>query len=138
MLLSHSPRASLFFLILKALVVIQRNSASAALEFTPACGGTRARFDLSNRKHAFPRILAGLGVIRTRAFADIQVGCCDLYQEGTGGASGADLLPGIDNFSSLIIYGISRIGVSASLGVIQIVKGFLLAFGIRPAFADTV
>lgn len=79
--LSHSPQAILY---LKTLTVIQRNPASAALELTPACSGTSAGFYLDNGEHPFPGVLPGLGVIRTRTFADVQVGCCYLYQEGTG------------------------------------------------------
>ena len=85
----------------------------------------------------FPRILAGLGVIRTGAFADIQVGCCYLYRKETG-TSRASLLSGVNYLATLIKYRIASIGVSAFLGVIQIVESPLLALGIRPAFADTV
>ena len=82
--------------------------------------------------------LPGLAVICTRAFADIQVSCSDLYQEGTTRASRTALLSGINHLAALIEYRIPCIGVSAFLGVIQIVEGTLLALGIRPAFADTV
>ena len=84
--LSHSLQALplLHSFHLNLLTVIQGNPPSAALEFTPAYSGTSARFHLGNGEHTFPRILPGLGVIRAGTFADIQVGCCYLYQEGTG------------------------------------------------------
>lgn len=135
---AHGQAHSSSFLYLKTLAVIQRNPARATLEFPPSCGGTRAGFHLCNRKHAFPCILADLGVIRTGTFADIQIRCCDLYQEGTGGTSRASLLSSVNYLPTFIINGIACIGVSTSLGVIQIVESSLLALGIRPAFADTV
>ena len=134
---AHGQSCSSSF-YLKTLTVIQGNPASAALEFTPTRSRTRTRFDLGNGEYAFSRILAGLGIIRTGAFADIQVGYCYLYQEGTSGTSRVGLLSGVNYLPALIEYRIPCIGVSASLSVIQIVESPFLAFGVRPAFADTV
>ena len=80
---AHGQAHSSSFLYLKTLTVIQGNPASAALEFTPTRSRTRTGFYLGNGEYPFPGVLPGLSVIRTRAFADIQVCCCYLYQEGT-------------------------------------------------------
>ena len=61
------------YLHLKTLTVIQGNPASAALEFPPACSGTRTGFYLGNREYTFSRILASLGVIRAGAFTEIRL-----------------------------------------------------------------
>src|SRR5699024_866865 len=118
--------------------IVKGNPASAALEFPPSCGGTRAGLYLGNGEYAFPRILTSPGIIRTGAFADVQIRCCYLYQEGTSGTSRASLLSGVNYLATFIKYKIASIGVSAFLGIIQIVESPLLALGIRPAFADTV
>ena len=115
------------FLFLKTLAVIQGNPASAALEFSPPCGRTRAGFHLSNRKHTFPRIFAGLGIIRAGAFADVQIRCCHLYQKGTGGISRAGLLSGIYYLAALILHGISSICVRPPVCIIQIVQSPFMA-----------
>ena len=68
-------------------------------------GSTSAIRLIDNGEYARTCALSGLLLVRARAFADIQVGCCYLYQEGTSGTSRAGLLSGVNNFSALIIHG---------------------------------
>src|SRR5699024_10418132 len=102
-----------------SLRIIKGNPPSTALEFTPACGGTRTGFDLGNREYAFPRIFSGLGIIRSGAFTNIQIRCADLYQKWRSCPARCSLLSGVNYLPALIIYGISRIGIRTYLGVIQ-------------------
>ena len=86
-------------------------------------------------------IMSGLTnnwLVSTRAFTNIQIRCADLYQKWRSCPARCSLLSSVNYLPALIIYGVSRIGIRTSLGVIQIVEGPLLALGIRPAFADTV
>ena len=46
-------------------------------------GSTSAIRLIDNGEYARTCELSGLLLVRARAFADIQVGCCYLYQEGT-------------------------------------------------------
>ena len=82
--------------------VVQRNPTSTAFEPSPACRG------------AFAGELPGLGIVGPRAFTDVQIRNADLYKERNLDSC---CFRCVDVYTVYIKHTISRIGISALLGV---------------------
>ena len=65
---------------LQLLAVIQRDPSCAGFQFSPAFRGTGARAFHYNGEHANSRVLPGPRIVRSRAFADVQVRDRHLHQ----------------------------------------------------------
>ena len=72
--------------------VVKRNPSRAGFQPAPASRGTLPGFDLHDGKYAFSCKLTGLGIVRSRPFADIQVRNADLDKNGTS-SDGAEAGP---------------------------------------------
>src|SRR5699024_12548405 len=58
--------------------VVKRNPSRAGFQPTPASRGTLPGFDLHDGKYAFSCKLTGLGIVRSRPFAYVEVRNADL------------------------------------------------------------
>ena len=63
--------------------VVKRDPPCATLQSSPACCGALAGLHLNDGEYPFSGKPPGLGIIRSRPFADIEVGDADLYKEKT-------------------------------------------------------
>lgn len=72
--------------------VVKRDPSRAGFQPAPASRGTLPGFDLHDGKYAFSCKLTGLGIVRSRPFADIQVRNADLDKNGTS-SDGAEAGP---------------------------------------------
>lgn len=79
-----------------------------------------------NGKDAFARVLPGLGIVRSRSFADIQVGNADLYQ-----IRRKSRLGGVQRIAGFTKHRVPRILIGAPFRIVQAVSGSLLRSCIR-------
>ena len=115
--------------------VVKRDPPCATLQSSPACCGALAGLHLNDGEYPFSGKPPGLGIIRSRPFADIEVGDADLYKERN--LCGC-CVRCIDVYTVYIKHTISRIGISALLGVGEDLVCAFLRLAVRPGLADTV
>ena len=121
--------------------IIQRDPASAGLQFAPTLRTALTACLIHNGKDALTCELSGLAVISSGACANIEIGNSHLHFVGSFAvptSRGGCFLSGINLIPALIEHGIASIAVRAVLRIFQDAESALLRFGIRPAFTHSI
>src|SRR5699024_10096362 len=96
-------------------------------------------FDLHDGKYAFSCKLTGLGIVRSRPFADIQVRNADLDKKWNIFGRRRDRpARRVDIDSVIVKHAVAWVAVGAPLGVRENLVSAFLRLTVRPCLADTV
>ena len=115
--------------------VIKAYPARTGFEPSPARRGAFAGLHLNNGEHTDAGKLASPVIVSPRAFTDVQIRNADFYKERNFDSC---CFRCVDVYTIYIKHTVSRIGVSAFLGVIQNLERTFLRLGIRLGLTDAV
>ncbi len=98
--------------------VVKRNPSRAGFQPAPASRGTLPGFDLHDGKYAFSCKLTGLGIVRSRPFADIQVRNADLDKKTAHlRTAQKQPRPAVDIDPVIVEHAVTWVAVGTPLGV---------------------